>query len=182
MLGLPPIRRIITGHDDNGRAVIDDDCTFHPFDPRSVLPGAKSTPQSNNAAPPVRGFIHLWRTENAPAKIQGPWTEYQNKAIPLSDATGTTVRVVDMSPGQYSPMHRTASLDVGVVLKGAVVLELDDKTETTLKEGETIIQRGTIHAWHNRTQEAARILFVLLPAEKVVVNGEELAPTIFDVN
>jgi len=54
-------------------------------------------------------------------------------------------------------MHRTASLDLGVVLQGEVILELDDKVETVLKEGETAVQRGIIHAWHNRTQEFARV-------------------------
>jgi quercetin dioxygenase-like cupin family protein len=182
MSGLPPVRRVVTGHDENGRAVIDDDRTFEPFDPISVIPGVPPVPNSKDTSPAAGGFIHLWRTESVPAKVQGPWTEYQKKAIPLSDSIGTTVRVVDIAPGRSSPMHRTVSLDLGVVLKGEIILELDNTVETTLKEGETVIQRGTIHAWHNRTQDVARVLFVLLPSEKVIVNGEEVKPTTFTVN
>ena len=128
------------------------------------------------------GFIHLWRTESFPATIQGPWTEYHNKQIPLSDKIGTTVRIVDMTPHLSSPMHRTLSLDFGVVLSGEVVLELDNGIETTVKPGDTVVQRGTIHAWHNRTDKIARVLFVLVPSEKVVVRGQTLEQTRFAVN
>lgn len=74
-------------------------------------------------------------------------------------------------------MHRTISLDFGIVVFGEIVLELDDGVETVCKAGDVVVQRGTIHAWHNRTDQMTRMIFVLLPSEKVVVNGEELEET-----
>ena len=60
------------------------------------------------------------------------------------------------------PFHRTHSLDYGIVAKGTIVLELDDGKRVTLKEGDTIVQRGTIHAWRNESTEWARIYFIVL--------------------
>lgn len=186
MSALPPVRRIVTGHTPSGKAIIDSDTTFTPFDPRVVLSQDKTA-----VAPPARpeeptmdkgGFILLWRTDGFPASVQGLWEEYHNKLIPLSDETSTVVRIVDMPPGLSSPLHRTVSLDLGVVMTGEVVLEMDDGVETVVKQGETVIQRGTIHAWHNRTQEMVRILFVLVPSKKVVVGGEVLDKTQFNIN
>jgi quercetin dioxygenase-like cupin family protein len=180
IMPLPPVRRIVTGHDEKGKAIIESDTTLSPFDPRA---GNAELTQVERRMKTGAGFIHIWRTEDFPAKVQGQWTEYHNKQIPLSDDIGTTVRIVDMAPQLSSPMHRTISLDFGVVLSGEVVLELDDGVETTVKAGDTVVQRGTIHAWHNRTDELARILFVLVPSEKVVVNkAGTLEQTRFAVN
>lgn len=79
-------------------------------------------------------------------------------------------------------MHQTISLDFGVVVTGEVVLEMDNGVETTVKPGDTVVQRGTIHAWHNRTNKIARVLFVLVPAEKVVIDGKSLKQTSFSIN
>jgi quercetin dioxygenase-like cupin family protein len=59
-------------------------------------------------------------------------------------------------------MHRTESIDYGIVLEGAIVLSLDDGSETLLGPGDVVVQRGTDHAWENRTDEAARMVFVLV--------------------
>jgi len=59
-------------------------------------------------------------------------------------------------------MHRTESIDYGIVLEGEVVLSLDDSSETLLRPGDVVVQRGTDHAWENRTGEAARMVFVLV--------------------
>jgi quercetin dioxygenase-like cupin family protein len=99
-----------------------------------------------------------------------------NSFMPVVHPTGTSIRIIDMPPSASSPMHRTVSLDFGVVLKGEVVLELDDGVETKVVEGGMIVQRGTIHAWHNRSEAPVRLLFVVMPAEKVKVEetGTEL--------
>lgn len=178
---LPPLRRIVTGHSDEGKAVIDSDKLLEPFDPR-LLVNQNSQTEVERSLQPGGGFIHIFRTESFPASNQGEWTEFHEKAIPLCDQTGTTMRVVDMPPGTSSPLHRTITVDLGVVLKGEVVLELDDKVEVTVHPGETIVQRGTIHAWHNRGDSMARILFVLVPAERIEVRGMKLEPTRFGVN
>jgi quercetin dioxygenase-like cupin family protein len=64
-------------------------------------------------------------------------------------------------PHSASPMHRTESIDYGIVLAGEVQLVLDD-SEVHLKPGDVVVQRGTDHAWENRTDEVARMAFILV--------------------
>ena len=74
---------------------------------------------------------------------------------------GTKIRVNEFPPGVVSPTHRTQSVDYGIVLDGEVVLVLDG-TETVLRAGDVVVQRGTSHRWENRTERAARMAFVLI--------------------
>jgi Cupin domain len=166
MAELPPARRIVTGHTKEGKAIIEHDTTFTPFEPE--LPKGK---QDNSVG---GGFILLWHTKSFPAVVQGPWEELHGENIPIADKEATTVRIVDMAPGFSSTLHRTVSLDVGTVLFGEIVLEMDDGIETTMKAGETCIQRATNHAWHNRTNQPARMLFTLVPSKDVVLDGNAL--------
>lgn len=186
MSNLPPARRIVTSHDGSGKAIIESDTTFSPRDPHATIVASKTDRNIvNPAAEGMKdkgGFILLWRTDSFPAKVSGPWEEYHGKPLPLADKVGTTVRIVDMPSGLSSPMHRTESLDFGVVLNGEVVLELDDGVETTVRQGETVVQRATIHAWHNRTKEMSRVLFILLPSEIAEIDGKELGKTNFSIN
>lgn len=78
-------------------------------------------------------------------------------------------------------MHRTLSLDYAVVLSGEIVCVLDGGEEKTIAQGELIMQRGTNHQWINRSKtEVARILFVMVGAEKIVLeDGKELEETVF---
>jgi quercetin dioxygenase-like cupin family protein len=78
------------------------------------------------------------------------------------DANGTVIRIVDLAPRSRSPMHRTQSLDYAIVLSGTASLVLDDGSETVLRPGDVVIQRGTDHAWVNKTDEPARMAFVLV--------------------
>ena len=68
----------------------------------------------------------------------------------------------DQAPGAESPMHRTETLDVGVVLEGETWLLLDDGSETRVGPGDAVVQRGTNHAWANRSDRPVRMLFVLV--------------------
>jgi hypothetical protein len=100
-------------------------------------------------------------------------------------SSGTVCRIVDMQPNALSPMHRTVSLDYGVVLEGVVELVLDSGETRVLHRGDVAVQRGTNHAWRNVTppvkgedgvvrEQWARMLYVLQPAEKLSVDGKEL--------
>lgn len=176
-----PIRRIVTGHTPSGTAVFDDDRQLPAFDwttaSESNDPLASADNNTTTPTPdPSKDvcFVNIFRTAGFPAAVQGPWEETNRRPIPLCDSIGTTVRAVDIPPGAGAPMHRTVSLDFGVVLKGEVVCELDGGMEKVCKEGDVVVQRGTIHAWYNRSTEPARILFVFVPAEKVNINGKEL--------
>ena len=71
-------------------------------------------------------------------------------------------------------MHRTYSLDYGIVLQGEVDLELDAGKKTRVKTGEIVVQRGTIHAWHNPGNDVARVAFILLDASAATHNGKPL--------
>lgn len=88
---------------------------------------------------------------------------------------GSVLRVVDVRPGGQSPMHRTVSLDYGVVLEGEVELVLDSGESRVMRRGDVSVQRGTNHVWRNRSQEEwGRMLFVTLGARPLEVNGEVL--------
>jgi quercetin dioxygenase-like cupin family protein len=60
------------------------------------------------------------------------------------------------------PFHRTVTLDYGIITKGSIVVELNHGERVTLNEGDTIIQRGTIHNWRNESTEWARMYCVML--------------------
>ena len=74
---------------------------------------------------------------------------------------GTVIRINELPPGAGSPMHRTQTVDYGIVLDGEVVLVLDD-SETVLRAGDVVVQRGTNHRWENRSGATARVAFVLI--------------------
>lgn len=81
-----------------------------------------------------------------------------------------------MEPGLLSPMHRTTSLDYGVVIEGEVELVLDGGEKRILKRGDICVQRATAHAWRNCSEtEWARMLYVLTEAKPVIgEDGKEL--------
>ncbi|KAM0078883.1 hypothetical protein ACKRZS_008749 [Fusarium odoratissimum] len=83
-------------------------------------------------------------------------------------------RIVDFPPRSSGHMHRTISIDYVVVQKGAVVLVLEDGSKTPVGEGDVVVQQGTMHGWDNPTDEWARLLVILLPAEAPVVAGKAL--------
>ena len=72
------------------------------------------------------------------------------------------VRFTEMAPGAESPMHRTETVDVGVVLEGETWLLLDDGSETRVGAGDAVVQRGTNHAWANRSDRPVRMVFVMI--------------------
>lgn len=130
-------RRIITGHDENGKAIFLSD---------EILKTAN--PYKEDLSPPegtIPGFTLIHRAEGFPTtSVNGPVTELHGKRIPLSNAGGTVCRVVDFPPiGEDGDafMHRTQSVDFGVILKGSIKLILDDGLEKTMSEGDVVVQR-----------------------------------------
>ncbi|MCJ1316874.1 hypothetical protein MMC15_002195 [Xylographa vitiligo] len=107
--------------------------------------------------------------------------------VPLVGLQGSTCRVVDIGPLSVSTnketgkeaeplMHRTQSLDYGIVVSGEVDLILDSGETRTMRPGDVVVQRGTMHAWRNKSEtEWCRMVFVLIASEKVVVGGKVLA-------
>lgn len=86
---------------------------------------------------------------------------------------------LNLPPGSTSPMHRTLTLDYGIVLSGEIVLEVDGGEKKTIKAGEFIIQGGVNHKWINETAKDCEIVFVMVGAEKVKLeSGVELPETV----
>ena len=154
------VRRVVTGHDDAGRAIFASDRQFEPVE----IP-------SGDAA-----FALVWTAPGLPVDNNDP-VDGREREAGLTLKGGSVIRVTDMFPGQQSPFHRTSSLDYGIVLSGQLELELDDGAKTLLGPGDIVVQRGTMHLWRNPSAtETCRIVFVLTQATPVEINGEPLAP------
>ena len=155
---LPPVRRVVTGHDKAGRAVIRSDERF----PTEDIPDGCAS------------FALLWTADALPVDLNDE-TDGRDRDAGLTIHQGSVIRIVDMLPGGASPMHRTSSIDYGVVLSGQVELELDDGEKTLLGAGDVVVQRGTMHLWRNPSAtEDCRILFVLTRAKAYVHEGAPL--------
>ena len=153
-----PLRRVVTGHDADGRAVVTDDVLLDP------KPGA-----NGNAA-----FTLMWTTAGSPVDNDDAF-DGRNRTVGLTLPGGTVLRVVDLLPGRTSAMHRTDSLDYGIVMSGVIELELDDGAVTRLEAGSVIVQRGTVHAWRNPSADTTvRVAFVLIDAAPATVGGVPL--------
>ncbi len=117
----------------------------------------------------------MWTTATVPADTNDP-VDGRDRDAGLTLHEGSVIRVVDMLPGGTSPMHRTSSVDYGIVMSGHVELELDDGVKTLLGPGDIIVQRGTIHLWRNPSEsEICRIVFILIEAKPYVHDGKPLA-------
>ena len=140
-------RRVVTGHDAQGRSVF-----LHDGEPPVV-----------RTAPDGALFYELWNTDAAPARIaaQEPEPTQRDLTVPPA-ARGTKIRINEFPPGVVSPTHRTQTVDYGIVLEGEVVLVLDDGAERILGPGDVVVQRGTDHRWENRGGTTARVAFVLV--------------------
>lgn len=139
-------RRVVTGHDENGTSVFLSD----------------GEPPVVRTAPDGASFLEIWSTSGAPAPVTAtePDPAAGRVTVPPPER-GTKIRMNVFPPGTISPMHRTQSVDYGIVISGQVTLVLDDE-ERTLDPGDVVVQRGTNHRWENRTADEARMVFVLV--------------------
>jgi quercetin dioxygenase-like cupin family protein len=139
-------RRIVTGHDESGKSVV-----------LSDGPNPKTFDIGTAA------FHEIWITDATPTPIPADEPDPTDRPVRVPPPPGgVMVRYTDQPPGAESPMHRTETLDVGVVLEGETWLLLDDGSETLVRTGDAVVQRGTNHAWANRSDRPVRMLFVLI--------------------
>jgi quercetin dioxygenase-like cupin family protein len=159
MVRMPTIpRRVVTGHDERGVSV---------FALDGPVPVVRTSPSGAY-------FYEIWSTDAMPAPIGAAAADPALTALTVPPApNGTKIRINEFPPGAVSPVHRTQSVDYGIVLSGEVVLVLDD-SETVLHPGDVAVQRGTSHRWENRTAETARMAFILVDG----VFTEELLGTL----
>lgn len=162
---LPSINRFITTHDPTTKKAI--------FS--NKIP--EETVQNNIPGAVFRlGYI----TKGFPVDLNADtdiatYEGFLNNPPGLVTSGGTVLRFVDVAPGALSPMHRTVSLDYGVVLEGEMELVLDSGETRKMKRGDVAIQRGTMHAWRNLcTDSWARMMYVLQESKPVEVSGEQL--------
>jgi mannose-6-phosphate isomerase-like protein (cupin superfamily) len=175
-----PFRRIVTGHDEAGRAIIQDDGP----PPRVQRIGGEHGPM----------FYEVWNTRESPVRIDRASGEPPEEGIVLAPPrNGTRIRVLDIPPddaslqhttpeqakahfaeigaaeaashsgegSRHAHMHRTETVDYGIVLDGEIVLIMDEG-ETIVRAGDIVIQRGTNHGWANRSDRNCRIAFILI--------------------
>ncbi|KAK0620601.1 hypothetical protein B0T14DRAFT_521799 [Immersiella caudata] len=159
-------KRFITTHDEEGKAIID-----------STLP--EDLPFTEVPSKVVN-LSTCYVTEGFPTVLEDGKdvaVYQQHLADPpgLTVSNGTVIRYVDIRPGAEPLMHRTVSLDYGVVVEGEVELILDSGETRILRRGDMCVQRATMHAWRNvSSTEWARVLFVLQPVQPHVVAGKEV--------
>jgi quercetin dioxygenase-like cupin family protein len=174
------VRRVVTGHDSNGKAIVLSDGLTPTLKTNPLRPGHKST--------------EIWRTSETPAPItaEEPDPTVNGPGTIHPAPRGTVIRVAEWAPesdeirnltpeaareifkamgnesastfgrgGRHPVMHRTETIDYAVILEGELTLLLDEE-DVDLKAGDVVIQRGTNHSWRNRSDKPCRILFVLL--------------------
>jgi len=151
------IRRVVTGHDKNGRAVVKMDSV-----PASIAP----------MRPGVMACL-AWTTDTIPADLTDD-DDAGLKKVGTAHAGGTVFRVVEYQPGATPRNHRTASIDYAVVMAGEIDMELDDGVVVKLKAGDILVQRGTIHNWLNRGSVPCVIAFVLIDAKLPSFEGRQI--------
>jgi mannose-6-phosphate isomerase-like protein (cupin superfamily) len=153
------IRRVVTGHDENGRAVvlIDEVC-------RNVI-SRRANHQS----------CVVWSTGSFPTDNSSN-ADGGAREVATTDPNGTVFRIIEYRPGVAPRNHRTNSIDYAVVLSGEIDMELDDG-EVHLRQGDVLVQRSTIHNWVNRGTQPCVMAFVLVAARPVEAGGKVLNAT-----
>jgi quercetin dioxygenase-like cupin family protein len=145
----PSIRRVVTGHDGQGRSIVVSDAalTEHRFPSESMI------------------STHIWATGRAPAdmRVEDDGRGSLRGTAPAQG--GTRIGILDIAPSEQAGVpHRTDTIDYVICTAGEVEMQLDDTT-VRLKSGDILIQKGTMHAWINRARTPARLVFVLIDGE-----------------
>ena len=150
------IRRVVTGHDAQGRAkVLVDEQVKNVISNR---PGASSSV--------------IWSSDTLPVNNDGD-QDPSGKSIGTTLTNGSVFRVVKFDPGVSPRNHRTDSIDYAVVISGEIEMTLDDE-KVTLRQGDVLVQRGTVHNWINNGKEPCIIAFALVSAKPVTAGGKAL--------
>ncbi|RFU35183.1 hypothetical protein B7463_g1154, partial [Scytalidium lignicola] len=162
---LRDIKRHITTHDESGKAVV-----------HSSTEGTWTSFDNDNMA-----FNLLYTTSKFPTSLNEEQDIIAHEKLIASriprlvNPNGTVLRMVDTAPGVECIMHRTQSLDYGIVISGSIEMKLDGGSCTLMLPGDVAIQRATMHSWRNPSQtEWARMVFCLQECEEVKVGDKVL--------
>ena len=151
------VRRVVTGHNGQGKAIVEvDEVAKNVISNR---PGAQS--------------CVVWSTKGFPVDNDG-FNDPTTGSFKTTVENGSVFRVVRYEPGVTPRNHRTDSIDYAVVMQGEIDMELDDGVVVQLKAGDLLVQRGTIHNWVNKGKDVCVIAFVLISGNPVTVGGKPL--------
>jgi mannose-6-phosphate isomerase-like protein (cupin superfamily) len=162
------VRRIVTGHDAKGKAVVARD--------------ERLTAVSRRIGANITG-CEIWSTDRMPVDNSEAAGAAQRAGFVkrynyVGTGQGTTIRITEWAPGHARFTHRTETVDYAILLSGEIDLELENDEVVHLKPGDVVVQRGTTHTWVNRGSVPAVTAFILIDANPAEVNGE-LLRTIF---
>jgi quercetin dioxygenase-like cupin family protein len=150
------IRRVVTGHDENGRAIV------------LIDENSKNVAQTR----PGAHAAVIWTSEGFPVDNDGS-ADTSGRKVGSTLDNGIVFRVVSFGPGVTPRNHRTSSIDYATVISGEIEMELDD-TSVHLKAGDVLVQRGTVHNWVNKGTAPCVIAFAQVAAKPVTAGGKVL--------
>ena len=173
------VRRVVTGHNHNGKAVFASDQEVDPLtvvlipgaefhrlwgaDQAPTFPGDGGPTAQPTYFPPVGGYrFGLFTVPPGTASVPADLDLQVALAEMEEKLPGLLAHVEPDNPG----MHTTNTIDFEVVLSGEVILELDDGVEKVLRPGDTVVQNGTRHRWANRGAEPAIVAVFLIGAHR----------------
>ncbi|KAJ6119172.1 hypothetical protein N7523_003452 [Penicillium sp. IBT 18751x] len=159
---LRPVTRHVTGHNAAGKAII-----------HSSSPGEWKSFEAKDMA-----FDVVYTTSEFPANLNNDADlaaheqVMQFDKLGLVNPRGTVCRIVDFAPNNKCIVHRTQSLDYGIVLEGEIEMLVEEGEPVRMKRGDVAIQRATMHGWRNTSDsEWARMVFVLQDCQPLTVGG-----------
>jgi uncharacterized cupin superfamily protein len=167
---LPQLHQFYTGHNDEGKAIVAEHQDF------------KWTSHADGDM----GFSVVYTTSQSPPDLNGDkdiqqHKEVLSKTLGLVNPGGSLLRCVDFAPGYACDMHRTQSLDYGIILEGSVEMVLDSGERYMMKRGDVAVQRATQHQWINTSKtEWARMIFVLQDIKPLYVGEQEMGEDLGD--
>jgi quercetin dioxygenase-like cupin family protein len=158
------VRRIVTGHDANGKAIVQTD---------ERLSGVSRSGRTG-----IQG-CEIWSTNRMPADNSDAAEAAQRAGFVkrynyVGSGQGSVVRITEFAPGSPKFMHRTETVDYAILLSGECDLEMDDGVTVHLTQGDVVVQRGTMHAWVNTGTQPCVFAFILIDAEPASVAGQSL--------
>lgn len=141
------VRRVVTGHDHNGKSVVEID--------EAAANIVSRRPGHSSAV--------IWSSAGVPADNDAPG-DAGARDVRECAAEGAIFRIVEYAPGVAPRMHRTLTVDYAVVMSGEIIMVLDGGLEVPLRAGDVLVQRGTVHDWINRGEAPCVIAFTLIAA------------------
>jgi quercetin dioxygenase-like cupin family protein len=180
------VRRVVTGRDDRGRSVFVDDASVDPIelstapgtewhrlwggDVLPTLPTDGRPPSQPRYFPPPGGYRFGLFTL---APDSTPRAEVHDPEAARAEIDEKLPGMFDFNEVERPGMHTTSTVDFDLVLSGEIWLELDDGEDRRLRAGDCVVQNGTRHAWHNRSDEPCVLLVAILGAATEPGHGNE---------